>query len=99
VPITVRPSGDPILDQFQREVSREFATIPNSPLDQAVVLEDVDVRNGVSTTFRHTLGRVHQGWIIVSKRGFCDVREVYPRTLGRLVLEANADATISVLVF
>jgi hypothetical protein len=100
--ITVRHSGDPILDQFQAEVAREFDALARrtvSPLNSAMVLDDLVVDSAVPTTFDHRLGRVHQGALVIKQLANATVWEVGERVTGKLTLQASAAVTVSVLVF
>lgn len=102
--VSVRHTGTQALDDFQREVVAEFAAmargisdLPASPLDRAVVLDNLDLTT-TAQTFDTGLGKVHQGCIVIRRTADIRVWEGPPAP-GKITLAANVAGRVSVLVF
>jgi hypothetical protein len=83
------------LDMLQTQWSAQLNPLLAVPLTQGIQINDVVLLSGVPFVVNHLLNRKMQGWQIVDKDGYADIKRTQPFNSKTLTIEANANVTVS----
>lgn len=86
------------LDQMQTRWKSILDPLLANSMNQISILANVELSNGVNV-INHKLGRVQQGWFLIDKQDYGDIKRTAPFNNLTLTLTANADMTVSLGVF
>jgi len=95
-------TSNPELNKVQDNIAEVITNLTSNPILSGVLVENIVLTFGSTTTVNHGLGRKVRGWIITAKNNAVDVyaldaNQVYPTK--QLILSTSATATISLWVF
>ena len=88
--------------QLQNNTAEFISQLTSNPTLSGLLIEDVSLTFGSTTTVNHGLGRTIRGFVIVYKNNSVEVwADDANQTLPakQLILSTSADATISLWVF
>lgn len=90
------------LSRLQSNLENWAVSIQKSGLNDGVLLQNISLTTGATSSIEHKLGRAPVGWIIVRQRANAQVWDSQDANIFKtksLALECSADVTIDLWVF
>jgi hypothetical protein len=95
-------SNDPDTQKLIDNLIVAFKPLIDVPLLDGILLEGIELSNGVPKIINHKLNRKYRGWFVVRKNTNADVWETSPsdkRDNIYIILNSSADTKIDIWIF